>query len=260
MNKNRLYIKNMLFAIMVASAILFMTLATLVIILMPTNNKEIPKTTQHWLNDFQSVLIIDKSLTHQKFENKVEIWELDEKAVSYTQICKVDLTNKLPKAHLIVEEEYHTLKTTQYNIHDEYFLCDGIFYIKRITDDEEVTSDYAASIDIFWDVVHENIGGSDYNFDQEALLNLSIIHTESGHSMSANVLEDRKNSFLGDNHDFKKMNDIRILMQLDQNLKLVHFQLEYYTDKINKTQKVIVTKRMLQYDEITSPDWISSLN
>ena len=44
---------------------------------------------------------------------------------------EVEAAKENPKAHLTVEEKYYELGTTEFDVCDEYFLIDGILYIRE---------------------------------------------------------------------------------------------------------------------------------
>jgi len=143
-------------------------------------------------------------------------------------------------ARFIAEEQYYTLETDEFDIFDEYLFEDGILTIKRITSEEEVTTSYPATLEIFWEIIYLNFGKAEYNFNELNFHNIQLEHKES-HSFKAQILSEKSSDFLGCEFEADNLISINVLMELDTELKLKSFCLIYESEENNNVRKTIIT-------------------
>ncbi|MDR3185549.1 MAG: hypothetical protein LBU04_01870 [Christensenellaceae bacterium] len=178
------------------------------------------------LNAFQSSLEIDRNQQKQAIYKNIEIHDGNSLIAAYTQSYDVDLSGERPYAHLLMEERYFTIGSTNSDLRDEYTIKEGVLSIKRVIDDDEITSNYAADMDIFWTIIDENIGGNNYQLYEDCFEDLKIEENESC-SMSAKVKDSKKSEFFGDETDTDSFSNVAIQINLDSHQKLLYFELTY---------------------------------
>jgi len=209
--KKKVLIISISLSLAVVVAAVFITLAL-------TVWKPKPKATQEWLDDFNQSLLIQKDGSEQKTEKFIVITENGVEVARYYQL--VEIKNNV--AHLSTAEEYPSLETREFDIYDEYYLIDGTMYMQRTAMEENNGTSFISSLDVFWEVVSENLGSVKYDFSEKNFSDLNFVH-DGGHAFTAAVSE---NFFVGA-ENLSDMSDMKISMSIDEDFNLVECKITY---------------------------------
>lgn len=204
-HKKRLLIISISVSLAVAMAVTFITLAF-------TVWKPKVKTTQEWLNDFKTCLILQQDNSEQKTYKNITINEDGNTVALYEHLVEIKSQNDEKVAHLSVTEEFPTLETTEFDTYDEYYFIDGTMYMQRIAAGETNGTSFGSTWEVFWEVVNENLGSVNYDFKESNFSDLNLTHNEHTHSMTAIISEGNKYNFFAGAEGIADMSGISIDM------------------------------------------------
>ena len=198
-----------------------------------------PKSTQEWLNDFKACLTMQKDDSEQKTERSISITEDGTEVARYYQIVEVRNQNEENVAHLSVIEKFPTLDTTDFDTYDEYYFIGGTMYMQRIAAGETNGTSFGSTLEIFWEVVSENLGSVNYNFTESNFTNLELTHEKNIHKLSALISEADKQSFFEGAENLLDMREISITMTYEDSGHC-EMQIKYkYHDKQSVTIEIV---------------------
>lgn len=205
MRKKRLLIISISISLAVAIAVTFIALAL-------TVWKQKPKTTQEWLNDFKSCIVLSKDESEQKTNKSITITEGGNTVAFYEQLIEIKNQNDEKVAHLSVNEKFPTLETDEFDTYDEYYFIGGIMYMQRIAAGETNGTSFGSTWEVFWKVVTENLGSTNYDFSENNFTDLTLTHNGHMHSMSATISDRNKYKFLTGAEGLADMSGISVSM------------------------------------------------
>lgn len=208
-HKKKLLIISISIGLAVAIAVTFITLSV-------TVWKPKVKTTQEWLNDFKNSLVSPQDSSEQKTEKSITITENETVVAYYYQLIEIKNQSQGKVAHFEINEEYPTLETDEFDIYDDYYLIDDIMYMQRKSMGEANQTNFASTIEIFWEVVSENLGSASYNFNESNFTNLQLTHEGKSHKLTALISEQKKQSFFVGAEDLASMSEISIAMTYEE--------------------------------------------
>lgn len=186
-----------------------------------------PKTAQEWLNDFKNWLVMNKDTSEQKTEKSIVITEEGTEVARYYQLVEIKNQNDGTVAHLSVVEEFPTLETQEFDIYDEYYFIDGRMYMQRNVMEETNGTSFASSWDVFWEVVSENLGSTNYNFSENVFTDLVILHNDGIHSFTATISDENKIIFFVGAENLGDMSNISISMSMDDSFTFCACKITY---------------------------------
>lgn len=220
--KKKILIISILSSLAVVIAVVFITLACTI---------WKPKSTQEWLNDFKSCLVMQKNESEQKTERLISITEDGTEVAKYYQVVEIKNQNGEKVAHLSTKEEFPTLETTEFDTYDEYYFIGGTMYMQRIAAGETNGTSFGSTWEVFWEVVSENLGSVSYNFTESNFTNLELTHSGKTHKLSALISEQNKQNFFTGAEDLAEMSAISIAMTYEER-GYCEMQIKYkYRDK-----------------------------
>lgn len=196
-----------------------------------------PKTTEEWLKDFSAALVMQQDQSNRKAEKSIVIIENETEVARYYQLIEVHTQNGRPVAHLIAEEKFPSLGTTEFDIYDEYYFYDGTMYMSRNNGGEVSGANFSSTWETFWEVAYENMGKNAYSLDQEAFESIDITHDGDIHTLNVIIDEDKKDKFFVETDGVNDMRGISMTIRMDDVLTLVSFQLSYM---FQNTQSVTI--------------------
>jgi len=222
-HKKKILIISISVGLAVAIAVTFIALAL-------TIWKPKVKTTQEWLNDFKACLILQQDNSEQKTYKNITITEDGNAVALYEHLIEIKDQNEEKIAHLSVKEEFPMLETDEFDTYDEYYFIDGTMYMQRITAGETNGTSFGSTWAVFWEVVTENLGSTNYNFTESNFTDLILTHNEHTHSMTATITDSNKYKFLAGAEGLADMSGINITMMFND-------ETGYYDLKIGYTYK-----------------------
>ena len=213
------------FFIVYTIAITFITLAL-------TIWKQTPKTTQEWLNDFKSYLVLQQDDSEQKIQKNITITEGEDAVALYSHLIEIKTQNDEKVAHLSVKEEFPTLETTEFDTYDEYFFIVDTMYMQRIAAGETNGTSFGSTWEVFWEVVTENLGSKNYDFSENNFADLVLTHNEHMHNMTATISDSNKYKFLAGAEGLADMSGINVTMMFNDETGYYDLKIGYtYQDK-----------------------------
>lgn len=210
-----------------------------------------PKSTEEWLNDFSTALIMKQDQSDQKTEKRIVIVEDGIEVARYYQLVEIHTQDGRPVAHLVAEEKFPSLGTTEFNTYDEYYFYDGTMYMSRDNGGEISSAKFNSTWEVFWQVVNENIGKNTYDLSKEVFVNYEISHDEGIHSLSAVVADDKKDKFFGGIDGIGEMTGVSIKIEINDTLEFVHSSFSYL---FKGTQNVNIEIKSCEPTEINIKD------
>lgn len=222
-HKKKILIISISVSLAVAIAVTFITLAL-------TVWKQKPKTTQEWLDDFKSCLVTQQNDVEQRMLKNITINEDGNMVALYEHLVEIKNQGDEKIAHLSVTEKFPTLETDEFDTYDEYYFIAGTMYMQRIAAGETNETKFGSTWEVFWEVVNENLGSAKYNFSESTFTDLSLIHDEHTHSMTATISENNKYKFLSGTEGLTDMSGICVAMTFND-------ETGYYDLKLNYTYK-----------------------
>ena len=123
--------------------------------------------------------------TEKKTYKNITITEDGNAVALYEHLIEIKDQNEEKIAHLSVKEEFPMLETDEFDTYDEYYFIDGTMYMQRITAGETNGTSFGSTWAVFWEVVTENLGSTNYNFTESNFTDLILTHNEHTHSMTA---------------------------------------------------------------------------
>ena len=195
------------------------------------------KNTVDWVKTFSDSLIINQSQDNKKFEKTITIEQEDVKVSSFFQMMEIYNQDGRPVGHIVVDERYYNLDTTEFDTYDEYFFYDGRMYMYRKNGEDATDTDFTSTWDIFWEVFNENWGKNKYSFDNVLFEDMQIEHSEDAHTLTTTISNENCKSFFDGNDDAKYISEIKLAMSIDNDFKLINFKLKY---KYKETQEVTI--------------------
>jgi len=223
--------------------------------------RETPRTTQEWLNEFRNAIdnfnLVneDGSNLERRFERRIEIFDNDELIVQFHQSVEVAYQDEKLVARLKVTEEYPTLNTNEFNIRDEFYLIDSRMFALRVDGDSQQITHFESSMEIFFELVDNNIGGQGYEFNENNFDTLYITHSDNAHNMTANIAQERLSYFFIGNSNAVQFSDVSLEIFITDDLNLKSFTLRY-TD--SNGRNVIIQIRTLEPREMILGDWVQN--
>ncbi|MBD5087020.1 MAG: hypothetical protein HDT32_06685 [Clostridiales bacterium] len=195
------------------------------------------KTDIDWVKAFSDSMIINQSQDNKKFEKTITIEQEDVKVSSFFQM--VEIYNQYGRAigHIVVDERYFNLDTTEFDTYDEYLFYDNRMYMYRKNGEDATHTDFTSTWEIFWEVFNENWGKNKYYFDNDIFEDMRIEHSEDAHILTATVSNDNCKAFFDGNDDAKDISEIGLVMSIDNDFKLINFKLKY---RYKQTQDVTI--------------------
>lgn len=204
-HKKKLLIISISIGLAVAIAVTFTTLAF-------TVWKQKVKTTQEWLIDFKSCLVLQQDNSDQKTHKSITITEEGDTVALYEHLVEIKTQNDEKVAHLSVIEEFPTLETDEFDTYDEYYFIGDTMYMQRIAAGETNGTSFGSTWEVFWEVVNENLGSTNYVFTESNFTNLTLTHNEHTHSMTATISDLNKHKFLVGAEGLADMSGISVSM------------------------------------------------
>lgn len=199
-----------------------------------------PKSAEEWLNDFSGSMTVHQGQDNQKLEKTIIIEEEGSKISSFLQTVEIYNQGGRPVGHIVMEELYFNLDTTEFDTYDEYLFYDGVMHMSRKNDDEITYTEFSSTWEIFWEVFNENWGNNKYSLDKALLEEFKINHSENTHTLTALVADNNRRAFFNDSEDFKDISKVGLEMSIDNNLKLIDFKLQYkYKEKQDVTIQIV---------------------
>jgi len=224
-HKKKLLIVSISISLAVAIAVTFITLAL-------TIWKRTPKTTQEWLNDFKSYLVLQQDDSEQKIQKNITITEGEDAVALYSHLIEIKTQNDEKVAHLSVKEEFPTLETTEFDTYDEYFFIVDTMYMQRIAAGETNGTSFGSTWEVFWEVVTENLGSKNYDFSENNFADLVLTHNEHMHNMTATISDSNKYKFLAGAEGLADMSGINVTMMFNDETGYYDLKIGYtYQDK-----------------------------
>ena len=224
-HKKKLLIITISISLAVAIAVTFITLAF-------TVWKPKVKTTQEWLNDFKACLILQQDNSEQKTYKNITITEDGNAVALYEHLIEIKDQNEEKIAHLSVKEEFPTLETDEFDTYDEYYFIDGTMYMQRIAASETNGTSFGSTWAVFWEVVTENLGSTNYDFTESNFTDLILTHNEHTHSMTATISDSNKYKFLAGAEGLADMSGINVTMMFNDETGYYDLKIGYmYQDK-----------------------------
>lgn len=210
-----------------------------------------PKSTEEWLKDFSTALIMKQDQSDQKTEKRIVIVEDGIEVARYYQLVEIHTQDGRPVAHLVAEEKFPSLGTTEFNTYDEYYFYDGTMYMSRDNGGEISSTKFSSTWEVFWQVVNENMGKNTYTLNKEVFINYDISHDNDIHLLSAVVADDKKEKFFNDIDGIGEMSGIEINIELNETLEFVTLNLSYL---FKGTQNVKIEIKSCEPTEINIKD------
>jgi hypothetical protein len=224
-HKKKILIISISIGLAVAIAVTFITLAF-------TVWKPKVKTTQEWLNNFRSCIVIQKDDSEQKTYKNITITEDGNAVALYEHLIEIKDQNDEKVAHLSVKEEFPTLETDEFDTYDEYYFIDDTMYMQRIAAGETNGTSFGSTWAVFWEVVTENLGSTNYDFTESNFTDLILTHNEHTHSMTATITDSNKYKFLAGAEGLADMSGINITMMFNDETGYYDLRIGYiYQDK-----------------------------
>lgn len=224
-HKKKLLIILISVSLAVALAVTFITLAL-------TIWKQTPKTTQEWLNDFKACIVIQQDDSEQKTFKNITITEGGNTVALYEHLVEIKTQNDEKVAHLSVKEEFPTLETTEFNTYDEYYFIVDTMYMQRIAAGETNGTSFGSTWEVFWEVVNENLGSTNYDFAESNFTDLTLTHNEHTHNMTATISDGDKYKFFAGAEGLSDMSGISVTMTFNDETGYYDLTIGYtYQDK-----------------------------
>ncbi len=211
-----------------------------------------PRSTEEWLADFSSSLLLVQDQSNQKTEKTISIEENGVVVSSFYQLVEINNQDNKPVGHIIVEEKYPTIETNDFNTYDEYFFFDNTMHMRRTNGDEVVNANFSSTWAVFWEVVNESIGENKYVFEKALFNDFELKHKKGVHTLKTTLFEETKNKFFNNKEEANQFSDVSFVMSLDKDCKLIDFSLQY---KLKQNQNVKVEIKKLQSTEIKIKDF-----
>lgn len=225
MHKKKILIISISVSLAVALAVTFITLAF-------TVWKPKVKTTQEWLNDFKVCLVLSKDDSEQKTHKRITITEDENTVALYEHLVEIKTQNDEKVAHLSVKEEFPTLETDEFDTYDEYYFIGSTMYMQRIAAGETNGTSFGSTWEVFWEVVTENLGSTNYDFAESNFTDLTLTHNEHTHNMTATISDSNKYKFLAGAEGLADMSGINVTMTFDDETGYYDLKIGYmYQDK-----------------------------
>ncbi len=196
-----------------------------------------PKSTDEWLRDFAASLTMPQGQEEQKYEKTITIEQDGQKASTFFQTVEIHIQDGRPVGHILVEEKYYGLGTTEFDVNDEYYFYDGKMYMRRSNGDDISNTEFTSNWDVFWEVACENWGNNGYVLKKTVFEKMKISHSKGIHKLTATVSSDNRKEFLGGAEDFKDISQAELAMSVNDGLQLVDFTLSY---RYKDNQSVII--------------------
>lgn len=231
-HKKKLLIILISISLAVAIAVTFITLALTV---------WKPKTTQEWLNDFKACLVLRQDESEQKTKKSITITEDGNAIALYSQLVEIKNQNDEKVAHLSVKEQFPTLETNEFDTYDEYYFICGTMYMQRVAADETNGTSFGSTWEVFWEVVKETLGSTNYNFTESNFTDLSLTHDEHNHSLSATISEENKYEFLAGAEGLADMSGISVSMVFNDETRYCELKIGY-TYQNKQAVEIKITK------------------
>ena len=111
--KKKILIISISVSLAVALAVIFITLAF-------TVWKPKIKTTQEWLNDFKTCLVVEKDNSEQKTQKSITILEDGNEVALYNHLVEIKKQNNEVVAHLFIVEQFTTLEINEFDTSSQY--------------------------------------------------------------------------------------------------------------------------------------------
>lgn len=216
-----------------------------------------PKTTEEWLNDFSSALVIKQNQSDRKTEKTIVISEGGAEVARYYQLVEVHMQGGRPVAHLIAKENFLNLGTTEFDTYDEYYFYDDTMYMRRENGGEITNTKFSSTWDVFWEVVSENMGKNAYHLEKDVLADLELTHDGGVHTLNANISDEKKETFFGKTENTNDMSAVSLNMQIDDVPTLISFKLSY---TFKTTQNVTIEINALDPTEIVIDNFQTQIN
>lgn len=224
-HKKKILIISISISLAVAIAVMFITLAF-------TVWKPKVKTTQEWLNNFRSCIVMQKDDSEQKTQKSITITEDENTVALYEHLVEIKNQNDEKVAHLSVKEEFPTLETDEFDTYDEYYFIDDTMYMQRIAAGETNGTSFGSTWAVFWEVVTENLGSTSYDFAESNFTDLILTHNEHTHSMTATITDSNKYKFLAGAEGLADMSGINVTMMFNDETGYYDLKIGYtYQDK-----------------------------
>ena len=244
-HKKKLLIISISISLAVAIAVMFITLAFTV---------WKPKTTQEWLNDFKNSLVTTQDSSEQKTEKTITITENETVVAYYYQLIEIKNQLQGNVAHFEINEEYPTLETDEFDIYDDYYLINDMMYMQRKSMGEANKTNFASTIEIFWEVVSENVGSSSYDFTESNFTDLQLTHNKNLHNLSASISDTNKYKFFIGAVGLADMSEITLSMIYNELSGCCELEINYiYQD----TQSVNIQIIKSEPTEIQIKDFVT---
>ncbi|MDE5721646.1 MAG: hypothetical protein K2I30_02760 [Clostridia bacterium] len=209
----------------------------------------VKKTTQQWLDDFKNSLAINKDGSEQKTEKSIVITENGAEVARYYQLIEIKNQDGKHVSHFSAKEEYPSLETREFDVYDEYYFIDGTMYMQRTAMEETNGTSFISSLEVFWEVVSENLGSVTYDFSESNFENLNLTHEDGEHAFTAAVSE----KFFVGAEDLSDMSDITVSMAIDDDLNLIECKITY---RYKGTQNVEIKTCKSVPSEIEIKDFV----
>lgn len=233
-HKKKILIISISIGLAVVIAVTFITLAFTVWM-------QKPKTTQEWLNDFKACLTMPQNDIDQKTQKNITITEDENIVALYSQLIEIKNQNNEKIAHLSVKEEFPTLETDEFNTYDEYYFINGTMYMQRIAAGETNGTSFGSTWEVFWEVVTENLGSVNYDFTESNFTDLTLIHEEHIHTMSAGVSNNNKYKFMFGAEGLADMTEISVSMTFSDETGFFNLTIGYIYQN-NQSVEINISK------------------
>ena len=235
-HKKKILIISISLGLAVAIAVTFIALAL-------TVWRQKPRTTQEWLNEFKSCLVMQKDDSEQKIQKDITITEDEDIVALYNHLIEIKNQNDETIAHLFVKEEFPTLETDEFDTYDEYYFIGGTMYMQRIAAGETNGTSFGSTWEVFWEVVTENLGSVDYDFTESNFTDLILSHDEHAHTISATISDVNKYKFLIGAEGLADMSGISISMTFNDETGYYDLKIGYtYQNKQSVEIKISKTE------------------
>lgn len=244
-HKKKLLITSISISLAVAIAVTFITIVFTV---------WKPKTTQEWLNDFKNSLVSPHDSSEQKTEKTITITENETVVAYYYQLIEIKNQSQGNVAHFEINEEYPTFETDEFDIYDDYYLINDVMYMQRKSMGETNQTQFASTLEIFWEVVSENLGSSNYDFTENNFTDLLLTHNGKIHSLTASISDSDKSKFFIGAVGLADMSEITLSMIYFELTGYCELQINYrYQDTQSVNIKIIKSEPM----EIEIKDFVT---